>query len=74
MTKQTYRDMNFEQCVSALMRISRQGMLSATKHYKYVGDATTVSKLEDAIIVANNRQKIIKLEAQNNEITDKYSI
>ena len=74
MKKTSYRDMTFEQCVDALMLITRQGVLSAIKHYRYVGDETTVSKLLDARTVAQNKLQINRLRGENNEIVAKYPI
>lgn len=73
MKKTSYRIMSFDECVGALMLITRQGVLSAIKHYRYIGDEETVAKLLQASVVANNNNRIAKLQEENNEIIVKYS-
>ena len=73
MKKKSYREMNFNECVCAMMSVTRQGIMSSINHYKNMGDSLIVNKLIDARTVAQNKNLIAKLEAENNEIVTKYS-
>ena len=73
MKRKSYRDMCFDECVYAMMSVTRQGIMSSIKHYKNMGDNLIVNKLIDARTVAQNKNLIAKLEDENNEIVTKYS-
>ncbi len=73
MKKKSYRDMSFDECVCAMMLVTRQGIMSSINHYKNMGDNLIVDKLIDARIVSQNKNLIAKLEAENNEIVTKHS-
>lgn len=73
MKKKSYRDMSFDECVNAMLIVTRQGIMSSINHYKNMGDSLIVNKLIDARTVSQNKNLIAKLEAENNEIVTKYS-
>lgn len=73
MKKKSYREMSFDECVCAMMLVTRQGIMSSIKHYKNMGDNLIVDKLIDARTVSQNKNLIAKLEAENNEIVTKHS-
>lgn len=72
MKKRSYREMTFEECVCAMLSVTRQGIMSSINHYKNMGDKLIVDKLIDARTVSQNKNLIAKLEAENNEIVAKY--
>jgi hypothetical protein len=65
--------MSFDECVNAMLIVTRQGIMSSINHYKNMGDSLIVNKLIDARTVSQNKNLIAKLEAENNEIVTKYS-
>jgi hypothetical protein len=73
MKKKSYREMSFDECVNAMLIVTRQGIMSSINHYKNMGDSLIVNKLIDARTVSQNKNLIAKLEAENNEIVTKYS-